>query len=257
MSVVALVSLTGAFMIGAIAGFALRPSMGRLVQAAITPVESGPGPIFPVLWTTMAAQYRLLDARGASPKIVYLGDSITDWMKVSEFLVFERGQVLNRSVSGDTTLGVLRRVSDSFPDNVEVCFVLVGVIDLSRGAKPTQVARRIEAIGKVLTERGVGHVVIESLLPSRKVSSQQILETNDILRQIPKRARSTTFLDLFHGFVRDGQPDAAAYVDEVHLNERGMLRRVQFEVEHLERVASHVGAMMSTAAPQAQPSGSK
>ena len=54
-------------------------------------------------------------------------------------------------------------------------------------------------------------------------------------------------LDLFERFLEEGQPDATVYADDVHLNERGMLRRLYLEVDHLKRVLPDPASISSLA----------
>jgi len=229
--------MTVVFTVGVAAGIALRPVVGSIARHFTLSSTSDPQPLDLVLWNTMRGQFRELDRVAPGPKLVYLGDSITDRMRVEEALTFTGGRVVNRSVSGDTTLGVLRRIRDSFPENVEACFVLLGANDLSRGASTTSVAGRIEAIVRALIERGVKHVVVESILPSTKVDESRVLEANGELHKITERVHSTTFLDLFTSFSKTGQRDASLYSDGVHLNQRGMLMRLRLEVTHLAHAA--------------------
>src|ERR1700720_2272764 len=122
----------GIFIAGMAAGGALRPIVGSILRNLSLVEASEPLPLDLVLWNTMTEQFRVLDRTGRGPTIVYLGDSITSRTNVDEVITFEGGRVVNRSVSGDTTVGMVGRIRESFPENVEVCFVQIGVNDLGR-----------------------------------------------------------------------------------------------------------------------------
>jgi lysophospholipase L1-like esterase len=240
--------IAGAFLAGIGTGGTLRPIVGSIVRDLTLSTSPDPLPLDLDLWNAMTAQFRVLDKTGSGPKIVYLGDSITDRMRVDEALTFSGGVVFNRSVSGDTTFGTLKRIKDSFPDDVEVCFVLVGVNDLSRWAWAASVSDRIEGIARALIERGVKHVVVESILPTVKVETERVVKANEGLRKIPQRVQSSTFLDLFTSFSRNGRIDASLFSDGVHLNERGMLTRLRLEVAHLTEAVPALNSRISSRA---------
>jgi lysophospholipase L1-like esterase len=221
--------------IGLIAGVLLRPHLGqcwRSVDAAPGP----PGPKLPNLYQAKAGQFELLDPLAADAAVVYLGDSLTDWMAISEFVRADGGRVLCRAISGDTTSGMIRRLRCSFPQGAEVCFLLVGFNDLSQGASVEDTASRVEQICRLLIERHqTKRIVVESLLPAPGDYSQLILDLNEQLSRMAAAYPAIGYLDLYPGFMVDGRRNAALYAgDSAHLNAQGTMVRLRREVEYLQ-----------------------
>ena len=218
-------------------GFMARPQVGAFLRN-LQPVVGPPMPFRPDLWRTQARQFRILDDTIREPSVVYLGDSITAWACVDEFLNFEGGSVLNRAICGDTTAWLYERIIAGFPAEVPVCFLLIGYNDLKQQAQPDEVAERIAKICDTLVrDRMVNHVVIESLLPTTTGFSRAIELLDARLVELGEQHPELSYLDLYPAFLKDDRPDASLFADHVHLNEIGIQRRIRLELEHLTRIA--------------------
>jgi lysophospholipase L1-like esterase len=230
------------FAAGIALGVWLRPYAGNIYRTWQRVTVQPPPPLDPQFYAVRSRQFAWLDPRASSAQVVYLGDSITDWMVVSELVSVERGTVLNRAIAGDTSSGLLARVKEAFPAGVAVCLIMIGRNDLDGGAAPDETADRILQIARLLIEQqGVQHVVVESMLPFMAPNAVAAVAVNDRLRLgVPPTSAALSFLDLYPSFLRDGQPDPALYADSTHLNERGIERRLHLEVEHLSRVKPEV-----------------
>ena len=227
---------------GCLLGGWLRPYAGELYHSWRAVAVPAPPPLDPESYAVKSAQFRRLDPLADRARVVYLGDSITDWMAVSELLSVEGGAVLNRAISGDTTGGVLARVEGTFPAGVAVCFLMIGRNDLGRGAAPNDTADRIMQIAQLLVERHrVRHVVVESVLPFAAANGAQAPALNDRLRRlVAAKGEALSFLDLYGSFLRGRRLDEALYAGHTHLNERGIERRLRREIEHLARAVPDV-----------------
>src|SRR5210317_515488 len=86
-------------------------------------------------------KHRYPDADAAyQPKIiriVMLGDSITAFVNWRDLL--SRYDVANRGVGGDTTKGIINRLSDIYKLDPEICFIMVGINDLDQGLSVSKV----------------------------------------------------------------------------------------------------------------------
>jgi lysophospholipase L1-like esterase len=233
-----LVVLVGGILLG---GW-LRPHAGELYRAWRRDESQPPSPLTPALWAVKAGQFELLDPLNSGARVVYLGDSLTDWMAVSELVSVEGGALLNRAITGDTSSGLLARVSRSFPAGVALCFLMIGRNDLRGGAAPAEIADRILGIARLLVERhGAQHVVVESILPFAGPRAADATALNDLVRErLAAAPAAISFLDLFPAFLRDGRRDEALYADDTHLNLRGIERRLRLELEHAARSAPAV-----------------
>ncbi len=229
-------------------GFILGVAARSITWPRIWKVRTAPpGPKLPALYDSKSGQFKLLDEYDrALPCVVYLGDSITDWAAVAEWLQFEGGRALNRAISGDTTAGVLKRLAHGFPRGVEVCVLMIGCNDLNQGASAESTAARIETICDHLTsERRVGHVVLESVLPAARLDNSQVVELNARLKSIAERKQNASFLNLFPHFRQQGALRAELYADDTHLNDRGILLRLRLEVDHIRSVRPELAHRIS------------
>jgi lysophospholipase L1-like esterase len=227
-----------------VAGAALRPSAGyawRWLNRTPGPAQ----PKLPNLFVAKAGQFALLDPTVIQPAIVYLGDSITDWIHVHEFVESETTIILNRAVSGDTTTGVTKRVRDSFPVDVVGCIVMIGYNDLSQGDAPHDVGARIRTLCNVLLSRGVDHIIMESVLPDGTDLDTQVQELNAMLALMGNHPK-ISYLDLAIEFVdNSGAPEKKWFSNSVHLSAAGATRRCRLEVEHLRAVVPSASVRMA------------
>jgi len=230
-----LVVLAGGLLLG---GW-LRPHLGDYYRRLQRDPAQAPAPLQPPLWAVKSAQFERLDPLSPHASVVYLGDSLTDWMAVNELLSVDGGALLNRAIPGDTSAGLLARLSQSFPAGVALCFLMIGRNDLGRGAGPAQTADRIIQIARMLTDtHGTEHVVVESVLPFAGTRAKDAPVLNDRLRRgVSGQSAALSFLDLYPSFLRDGKRDASLYADDTHLNLRGIELRLRLELEHAARSA--------------------
>jgi lysophospholipase L1-like esterase len=246
---------TAGCIIGVLGGLLATSGVRSRLGAFFEPAAIVPAPLHQPLWTSKAEQFLWLDPGQSQPSLVYLGDSITDWMMLEEMFTFEAGQVLNRCINGDTTFGVLQRLTNSFPTNVEVCFLLVGYNDLKQGADAEQTAGRIRDIARLLLHRhGVRHVVLETIpaAPGRQTSKLDALNSLLLQQQQPQPER-VTVLDLAKGF-RDesAAKPPGLFVDGIHLSAEGYRRRARLELEHLAKHLPALAARMRLRLDSAQ-----
>ena len=230
-----LVVLAGGILLGAW----LRPHGGAFYRGVRGAPTQAPSPLLPAVWGVKSAQFERLDPLSRGMRVVYLGDSLTEWMAVNELLSVEGGALLNRGIPGDTSAGLLARLGRSFPTGVALCFLMIGRNDLGSGAGAAPTADRIAAIARVLTEtHRAGHVVVESVLPFAGPHASEAPVLNERLRQgVAAQPATLSFLDLYPSFLRDGRRDASLYADNTHLNLRGIELRLRLELEHAARSA--------------------
>jgi hypothetical protein len=121
----------------------------------------------------------------ASGAVVFLGDSLTlggEWQ-----FVFPGQTVLNRGISSDTTIGVLKRLSEVTRHHPRQLFVMMGVNDLmANKATPDFVVSQYKALIQRVHEASPATTIyLQSLLPTRREWNEPILEVN---RQLEKLA---------------------------------------------------------------------
>jgi len=182
-------------------------------------------------------RYREADAALASPsateiRVVFVGDSITDYWKLADYFTGKPYVVLNRGIDGQTTPQMLVRfrqdVIDLHPD---VLVVLAGTNDIAGVTGPTR-NEDIEANYASMAELARMHhihVVFASLLPAHNYTAEakesfalrpreRILALNAWLKDYCAK-NGLVYLDYFSALVDEHG------MDEHGMDEHGMLRR--------------------------------
>jgi hypothetical protein len=121
-------------------------------------------------WNTLAAGFHLVrpppleyssyqDARAkifasskARPDVVMLGDSLTEFGIWSEML--EDFSVVNRGISGDDSVGVLRRLPEVLGRKPRVICLEIGINDLFKGVPTERVIENVRAIATAAVQAG-------------------------------------------------------------------------------------------------------
>ena len=96
--------------------------------------------------------------------IIFLGNSITNGGEWAELL--RNPHAKNRGISGDTTQGVLDRLSTITKGKTSKIFLLIGTNDLSRGKSIDEVAKNVEKIvERVKRESPKTKLYVQSVFP--------------------------------------------------------------------------------------------
>lgn len=96
--------------------------------------------------------------------IIFLGNSITNGGEWAELL--RNPHAKNRGISGDTTQGVLDRLSTITKGKPSKIFLLIGTNDLSRGKSIDEVAKNVEKIvERVKRESPATKLYVQSVFP--------------------------------------------------------------------------------------------
>lgn len=104
---------------------------------------------------------KLPDTKG---EIIFLGNSITDGCEWSELL--NNPKVKNRGISGDTTDGVLYRLSEVTRSQPAKVFLLIGINDLSRGvSKDTVFSNICKIANRIRKDSPKTRVFVQNILP--------------------------------------------------------------------------------------------
>ena len=96
--------------------------------------------------------------------IIFLGNSITNGGEWAELLGNPHAK--NRGISGDTTQGVLDRLSTVTKGKPAKIFLLIGTNDLSRGKSVDEIAKNVEKIvERVKRESPTTKLYVQSVFP--------------------------------------------------------------------------------------------
>lgn len=112
---------------------------------------------------------------------VVVGDSFGMWLP-PEMLPRDR-LWLNQSISGDTTAGILRRLSTFATTRPATIHLLAGANDLKNGVPETQIVRNLQQIiQRLKRQHPQAHIVVYSVLPTRRADI-----ANDRVRSLNAR----------------------------------------------------------------------
>ncbi len=175
-------------------------------------------------WKALLAQEArvMAGSQGTNRLTVMLGDSLLMWYP-TEQLPRDRF-VLNQGISGDTTQGVLQRLSYFDGTRPSDIHVMVGINDLKNGATDHDVLTHLQQIMQQLRSRhSHAHIYVHSLLPTRLAAlpSTRIAQLNQQLSIIAQQ-QAVRYLDLMPYFAdADGNLQPSLTTDGLHLNAQG------------------------------------
>jgi lysophospholipase L1-like esterase len=160
--------------------------------------------------------------QGSNRLAVLLGDSISMWFPQDRL---PGGQIwLNQGISGDTSRGILSRLSALRGTRPDTIYILAGINDLRQGMGVDEILENHRQILRHLRQDHPGvQVILQSILPTRlaQISNQQINWINQQLAAIA-REEGASYLDLYAQFSdRTGNLQLELTTDGLHLNARG------------------------------------
>jgi lysophospholipase L1-like esterase len=159
--------------------------------------------------------------------VVFLGDSITQGWGGGLGAAFPGVKVANRGISGDTTRGVLLRLSeDVLALDPAAVVLLIGTNDLEEGASPEIVAGNLKLILAGLEQHDPRMpIILCQVFPSsasKKRPADQIQRINALYQELVKGDPQVTLVETWPLFA-DAHADAIAseFPDLLHPNEVG------------------------------------
>ncbi|MCP5109289.1 MAG: hypothetical protein GY953_00480 [bacterium] len=149
---------------------------------------------------------RLASPSKRNPRVVFLGDSITDGWRLNEY--FPDKDFLNRGISGQTTGEMLGRMqADVINLKPAVMLVLAGTNDIARGVPLATIKNNLTMIA-VLAKANNIRLVFASILPIHDYNQEQ----NPRYLRSPQRP-PRTILDLNTWLQRFCQQNKYGYLD--------------------------------------------
>jgi lysophospholipase L1-like esterase len=160
--------------------------------------------------------------QGNNRLTVILGDSHAMWFPVDKL---SRDRFwLNQGMSGDTTAGVLKRISTFALTRPDTIHVMVGINDLRKGKTDKEILMNLQKImQKLRQEHPDAQVYVHSILPTRlaAIPSQRVRWLNYNIAALTKQ-ESVGYLNLQPAFAdANGVLRKTLTTDGVHLNARG------------------------------------
>jgi lysophospholipase L1-like esterase len=160
--------------------------------------------------------------QGKNRLTVVLGDSISQWLPLEQ-LATDRFY-LNQGISGDTTGGVLKRLSAIDGVRPDTIYVMVGVNDLKIGKTDREILGNLQKIMQHLRQvHPQAQVIVNSVLPTRLASipSDRTLPLNQKIAQLAEQ-EGVGFLSLTSAFSDEqGVLRRELTTDGIHLSAQG------------------------------------
>ncbi|EMY5504739.1 platelet activating factor [Bacillus wiedmannii] len=166
------------------------------------------------------------NATSVDTGVVFLGDSLTNFNEWGE--AFPYVKTYNRGISGDTTVGVIKRLNQIVALKPSKVFIMIGINDLGAKTPKEEILKNYNTIlGKMKSELPDTKIFIESILPTKPLAKAKKLSNEDInwlnieLEKVAKE-NGHTFIDLHDLFTdKEGQLKEEWTVDGVHITGDG------------------------------------
>ena len=168
--------------------------------------------------------------------IVFLGDSITDYVNFDE--VLPSYHIINRGIAGDTTSGVLRRLGEVISLRPRKLFLLIGTNDIGMDILTAPIARNIrEIVSRVQAKSPETKIYLQAVFPTRHHSPRPnnlIQELNAEIKAIAQE-QHCTFIDLYPLLLdSDGELAEEYTLDGLHLSDSGNAKWMAHIVPYLD-----------------------
>ena len=168
--------------------------------------------------------------------IVFLGDSITDYVNFDEFL--PSYHIINMGIAGDTTSGVLRRLAEVISLRPRKLFLLIGTNDIGQDVMPAPIARNIrEIVSRVQAKSPETRIYLQAVFPTRGSLNRPntiIQELNAEIAAIAQE-KHCTFVDLYPLLLDSEGMLAEEYtIDGLHLSNSGNAKWMAYVVPYLD-----------------------
>jgi lysophospholipase L1-like esterase len=160
--------------------------------------------------------------RGANRLSILLGDSLSMWFPREKM---PTGKLwLNQGISGDTSSGVLKRLSAFSQTRPDVIYIMAGINDLRQGVTDETILNNHRLIIRRLRRtHPQTQIFLQSILPTRlpTISNNRIRHINHQLALIAQQ-QGVKYLDLHHWFTDfQGNLREDYTTDGLHLSKQG------------------------------------
>lgn len=161
--------------------------------------------------------------------VVFLGDSITQGWGAEFKGLFQGMKLANRGIGGDTTRGMLLRISDVTVLDPAAVVLLMGTNDIGVDIAPKAVGRNFEKIVAALKDHNPDMpIILCRMFPSSEEKDrprETIKEVNALFESAVKGDPQITVLDTWTLFAdENGDANPAFFPDLLHLNKEGYQR---------------------------------
>ena len=188
-----------------------------------------------------------LSTTPTSKRIVFMGDSITEFWKVNDSSFFDKSNI-NRGISGQTTPQmVLRFPQDVISLKPEVVIILAGINDIAENTGPISnegILENIIAMSELAKANNI-KVILCSVLPANRFNwnpkispANRVIELNKMIQSFADKNK-IIYVDYFSQMVDDENGLQKQYgEDGVHPNKEGYLVMKLIVNEAIERLSN-------------------
>jgi lysophospholipase L1-like esterase len=179
----------------------------------------------------------IASGQGKNRLSILVGDSLSMWFPREKL---PTGKLwLNQGISGDTTIGVSRRLSAFSATHPEVIYLMVGINDLLKGASDESILRNHRRIIRRLHQiHPKTQIIVQSILPIRRttISNSRIRHLNTQLALIAQQ-EGANYLNIHDWFTDfEGNLRSDLTTDGLHLSPTGYdvwysaLQQIEFKL---------------------------
>lgn len=182
--------------------------------------------------------------QGANRLSIIVGDSLSMWFPKEKL---PAGKLwLNQGISGDTSGGVLKRLSYFSETRPDVIYVMAGINDLRKGASDVAILRNHRRIlSSLRSSHPQTKIIVQSILPTRlsTISNNRIRHLNAQIASIAKE-EGADYLNIYPWFADfQGNLREDLTTDGLHLSINGYdiwrsaIQQIEFKlaVSRIER----------------------
>ena len=182
---------------------------------------------------TSENQKLLLDCNDGN-RIVFIGDSITEFWERFDALFFSKNNYINRGISSQTTSQILARFEDDVINiKPKKVVILAGINDIAENNGPISLVEIMNNIIGMLTIAAQNNIeiILCALLPSNRfywnpkiTPDKNVIKLNEMLQAYAK-VKKITFVDYYFEMVDENNGLKKEYgEDGVHPSLEGYLK---------------------------------
>ena len=170
--------------------------------------------------------------------VVFFGDSITRGGLFQKY--YSNTRICNLGYSGDTILGLNKRIEMVSAVKPEKIFILIGINDIFQNASLKILTYRYNTlIANLRTSLPDSSLFIQSILPINKelkhtfVTNDYIMKVNDLLKNIATENK-ITYIDLYSIYAVNGSLPKEKTPDGIHLKSESYALWIEELIQYLE-----------------------
>jgi lysophospholipase L1-like esterase len=198
-------------------------------------------------------------------RVVFMGDSITDFWRLNEY--FSGREYINRGISGQVTDEILARMKPDVIDlHPKAMLILAGTNDISRGVAVKTIENNLSMIGDLCQANGI-HPVFASITPTSDYHKAEnprnemtktrpiatIVEINNWLREYC-RAHHYIYVDYYNALLdTNGVIGADLADDGLHPNAKGYRIMAPLALKGLDQALSETSAIEQPSVKKKKP----